>query len=78
VRARGRQGLSVGGFSWGWRWPELGCPREQWGGGVEVACRRPSGEVGAAWGSRGASEGHGKPIQGLDSGGSGEEGGDRR
>jgi hypothetical protein len=52
----------------------LGCPKEYRGGGVEVARQRPSCEAGAAWGSRGASEGHGKPIQGLDSGGSGTEG----
>jgi hypothetical protein len=42
---------------------------------VEVACRRPPGKVGVAWGGQGASGGHGEPIQGLDSGGSGAEGG---
>jgi hypothetical protein len=69
--------LPVGGLGWGWRWPEEGCPQEQWGDGVEVARRRPSGKAGVAWGGRGASRGHGKPIQELDSGGSGVEGGAR-
>jgi hypothetical protein len=49
----------------------VGLPAEQWGGGMEVARRRPSSEPGAAWGSWGASGGHRKLIQGLDSGGSG-------